>query len=172
MRILLLTHERELPKRTNTGRLVLEALGQAATQIVWRRAAPDPELLRTLKGGGVALAWPLATRTEVAPLAAPHAYVVIDGTWKQARKIYTRSPYLHALPTVALQPAAPSVYTLRRNQIGGGLCTAEAVASLLLQPHLAQHGGPELSRSITTRLDAFLSPGGAHCDTESPPSNA
>lgn len=156
LRILLLTHERELSKSTNTGRVVLEALGQAATRIVWRRATPEPELLGMIEAGGVALVWPLAPGGVVAPVPEPHTYVVIDGTWQQARKIYNRSPYLHALPTVALQPTEPSVYTLRRNQIGGGLCTAEAVACLLHQPDLAPHRGPELAVAITTRLHAFL----------------
>jgi len=158
LRILLLTHEHELTKQTNTGRVVLEALGQAASRIVWRRARPDAELLRTLEGGGVALVWPLASHGEVAPACDPHTYVVVDGTWQQARKIYNRSPYLHGLPTVALEPDEPSVYTLRRNQIGGGLCTAEAVACLLRQPNLTRHGGAELAQEVMAALHALLTP--------------
>lgn len=157
-RILLLTHEHELTKATNTGRVVLEALADAAMRIVWRRATPEPELLRTIEAGGVALVWPLSARTAVAPVREPHTYVVIDGTWQQARKIYNRSPYLQGLPTVALQPTEPSIYTLRRNQIGGGLCTAEAVACLLQQPGLAQHDGLQLARAISMRLHEFLTP--------------
>ena len=164
LRIVLLTHEHELTKPTNTGRVVLEALGNAATRIVWRRATPEPELLRTIDAGGVVLVWPSANRGVVAPVRAPHTYVVIDGTWQQARKIYNRSPYLHALPTIALQPVEPSVYTLRRNQIVGGLCTAEAVACLLRQPDLAQQGAPGLARAITTGLRAFLTPGSGRTD--------
>lgn len=158
LRILLLTHEHELTKPTNTGRVVLEALGETARRIVWRRASAEPELLRTIEAGGVAVVWPLLARALVASVCEPHTYVVIDGTWQQARKIYNRSPYLHALPTVALQPSEPSVYTLRRNQIDGGLCTAEAVACLLRQPRLAQPQGRELARTITTRLHEFLTP--------------
>ena len=159
LRILLLTHEHELTKQTNTGRVVLEALGQAASRIVWRRATPDAELLRMIEAGGVALVWPLAPKSHTAPVRELHTYVVVDGTWQQARKIYNRSPYLHALPTIALQPDEPSVYTLRRNQIGGGLCTAEAVACLLRQPDLARYGGAKLAQTITTGLHALLSPG-------------
>lgn len=166
---MLLTHEHELTKSTNTGRVVLEALGQAATRIVWRRASPDPELLRTLEAGGVALVWPLAAHGVVAADREPDTYVVIDGTWQQARKIYNRSPYLHALPTIALEPTEASVYTLRRNQIGGGLCTAEAVACLLRQPNLAQRGGPELASAITTGLGTFLAPESRRTDAAATP---
>lgn len=161
LRILLLTHEHELTKLTNTGRVVLEALGPLASRIVWRRAHPDPELLRSIEGGGVALVWPLASRGDAAPVRDAHTYVVVDGTWQQARKIYNRSPYLHALPTIALQPEGPSIYTLRRNQIGGGLCTAEAVACLLRQPILARHRGTELAQTVSESLRAMLSPGSA-----------
>lgn len=164
LRILLLTHEHELTKPTNTGRVVLEALGDAATRIVWRRTTPEPELLRTIEAGGVVLVWPLATRAVAAPVREPHTYVVIDGTWQQARKIYNRSPYLHGLPTVALQPTEPSVYTLRRNQIGGGLCTAEAVACLLREPAVAQPRGSNLADAIGTRLQELLKPGSVSAD--------
>ncbi len=156
---MLLTHERELIKSTSTGGVVLQALGDAAVRILWRRAEPDPKLLRAIDAGGVGLVWPLSPTEVVAPVRELHTYVVIDGTWQQARKIYNRSPYLHALPTIALQPSEPSVYTLRRNQIDGGLCTAEAVACLLRQPGLKRHRGPALAHAILTGLQAFLGPG-------------
>ena len=155
-RILLLTHEHELSKATNTGRVVLQALGESARRVVWRRKEPQADLLRAIEAGGVALVWPFATGSPAVQAGEAQAFIVIDGTWQQARKIYNRSPYLHALPTVALEPDGPSIYTLRRNQIGGGLCTAEAVACLLRRPELTARGGPALAANITARLEAFL----------------
>ncbi|MGH1348142.1 MAG: tRNA-uridine aminocarboxypropyltransferase [Nannocystales bacterium] len=160
LRILLLTHEHELTKRTNTGRVVLEALGNVARRIVWQRTAPEAELLRAIEAGGAALVWPSVAQGGAAPVREPNTFVVIDGTWQQARKMYNRSPYLHGLPTVALQPTEPSIYTLRRNQVSGGLCTAEAVACLLERPELARHGGAPFARAITAHLRSFIADAG------------
>ena len=59
--------------------------------------------------------------------------MLIDATWQEARKMYNQSPYLKALPKVSLVDAPKSIYPLRRNQIEGGLCTAECVIHLLTE---------------------------------------
>ena len=75
------------------------------------------------------------------------SYVIIDGTWQEARQIYRKTPALHRLPRVALRGMKPSSYVLRgdygwRARFGGAagscgsessslLCTAEAAAGLL-----------------------------------------
>ncbi len=58
-------------------------------------------------------------------------YIIIDGTWQQAQKIYNRSPYLKALPAVKIPVNKPSAYHLRRNQRAGCLCTAECAIEIL-----------------------------------------
>lgn len=161
LRVLLLTHEHELTKSTNTGRVVLDALDGIATRIIWRRTDPDEALLQLIDTGGVGLVWPGTEEGLRGAACELQAFIVIDGTWQQARKIYNRSPYLHGLPTIALEPDEPSIYTLRRNQIGGGLCTAEAVACLLRQPGLAEHDGIALARALETRLRTFLAGAGS-----------
>lgn len=79
-------------------------------------------------------------------------YVVIDGTWQEARKIYNKSPYLHDLPTVKVETSAASIYTLRRNQKESGLCTAECVVEVL-----KAEGFEELAENLQGRLLDFLS---------------
>lgn len=131
MKISLLTHFKELPKPSNTGRLVLEVLGEAAEQIRWDRLTPPATLLEEIKAGGVALVYPGAPGEPASDLSGIRQVIIIDGTWHEARKIHQRSPYLQQVPRVTLQPQAPSRYNLRKNQKEAGLCTAECVIEIL-----------------------------------------
>ena len=58
MKFILLTHERELIKGTNTGRLVKDILGNDAEIIVWKRKEPDERLVKLLALKQAALLYP------------------------------------------------------------------------------------------------------------------
>lgn len=131
MKISLLTHFKELPKPSNTGRLVLEVLGDAAEQIRWDRLTPPATLLEEIKAGGVALVYPGTPGEPASDLSGIRQVIIIDGTWHEARKIHQRSPYLQQVPRVTLQARRPSRYNLRKNQKEAGLCTAECVIEIL-----------------------------------------
>lgn len=131
MKITLLTHFKELPKPSNTGRLVLEVLGAAAEQICWDRNTPPAQLLEEIKQGGVALLYPGRADEADSDLAGIRQIIIIDGTWHEARKIHQRSPYLQQVPRITLRPQRPSRYNLRKNQRESGLCTAECVIEIL-----------------------------------------
>jgi DTW domain-containing protein YfiP len=65
--------------------------------------------------------------------------------------MFNQSPYLKELPKVSLVNPPKSIYPLRRNQIEGGLCTAECVALLL------DHAGESaLSTRLTEQLMTFI----------------
>lgn len=130
MQFILLTHSREVSKKTNTGRLVQQSIPHTQT-IIWQRTQPDKKLLQLIESGDIALVYP-SEETEIsASTAGFKNLLLIDSTWQEARKIYNRSPYLQALPRVQLSPEYRSSYNLRRNQVDGGLCTAECVIELL-----------------------------------------
>jgi DTW domain-containing protein YfiP len=131
MNIILLTHQRERFKKTNTGSLAAEVLGEKARIVVWDRVTPDPELIRTIDKGSIALLYPSVDSQLASEVAHYENYIIIDGTWQEAQKIYNRSPYLKGLPAVNVLANEPSAYTLRRNQRQGGLCTAECVIEIL-----------------------------------------
>ena len=131
IKITLLTHGKEFGKRSNTGQVVAQVLGAQVERIRWERMHPPPQLVAEIAAGGVALVYPGAKQEEAADLADIQQFVVIDGTWLTARRIYQRSPYLHHLRRVSLHPQAPSRYNLRKNQKAEGLCTAECVVELL-----------------------------------------
>jgi len=130
MRIILLTHSREVSKKTNTGKLVQKIIPNTKT-IIWQRTEPDETLLNLLSTERLALVYPTEEKTPVNHICDFENFLLIDGTWQEARKIYNRSAYLHNLPHIQLTPQNNSNYNLRRNQIADGLCTAECVIELL-----------------------------------------
>lgn len=131
MQIILLTHSREISKKTNTGHLVQQFIPNTRT-IVWQRTQPDKKLLQLIESGNTALVYPSEDKSSSASHYDFENFILIDSTWQEARKIYNRSPYLQNLPRLELIPTSQSKYNLRRNQLEGGLCTAECAIELLL----------------------------------------
>ncbi|MGI9282077.1 MAG: tRNA-uridine aminocarboxypropyltransferase [Endozoicomonas sp.] len=135
----LLTHSQELLKPTNTGQLVKKT---APDTIVheWSRLEPPVDLLEMLESDrfNPYLVFPESLAIYQQPIESASSgtsdkllYILLDGTWQQARKMYRQSPYLHFLPLCQVYPSEKSVYDLRRNQTNGGLCTAEVIAEIL-----------------------------------------
>ncbi len=150
--IFLLTHQRELKKKSNTGRLVINTLEHHAEIIVWERTQPNAELLQTISEDNVALLYPSKSSVLVADAPSINHYIVLDGTWQEAQKIYNKSPYLKNLPTVRIEASQKSVYTLRRNQKENGLCTAECVIETL-----RARGHEQTANDLQSNLVKFLS---------------
>ncbi|MCW8128614.1 DTW domain-containing protein [Microbulbifer halophilus] len=130
MKITLLTHQRELHRKTNTGTLALQQCGDMVERVIWERRHPSPALRDSIECGRAALVYPGGEATS-AQMEDFEQVILIDATWQEARKIYNHSPYLRAAPQFALTSDAASRYRLRRNQPEGGLCTAECVIEIL-----------------------------------------
>jgi len=130
MQIILLTHSREVSKKTNTGQLVQKLIPGTQT-IIWQRTQPDENILKLIASEKIALIYPVKDGEPTANINDFENFILIDSTWQEARKIFNRSPYLQNLPRIEIIPEKPSAYQLRRNQAEGGLCTAECVAELL-----------------------------------------
>ena len=154
MKIYLLTHERELDRPSNTGRLTLETgctADDLVERIVWNRVAPNPELLSALKAPCTGLLYPVSeVPGDEITLEECDQFVLLDATWQEARKMFNRSTYLHHVKRVALNVTDASRYALRRNQRQGGLCTAECVIEIL-----RSKGHMELAARIQARFDHF-----------------
>ena len=61
------------------------------------------------------------------------AFVLLDGTWSQSKKMLHRSPYLQDIPRMAIQPTTPSTYRLRCQRCPQHLSTVEVAIMLLEQ---------------------------------------
>ena len=55
-------------------------------------------------------------------------FILLDGTWSEARKVFRKSPYLDKLPVLTLSAKQLSRYKLRRSNNDAHLCTAEVAA--------------------------------------------
>jgi DTW domain-containing protein YfiP len=146
----LLTHERELDRETSTSIPVREVLAGSCRTTVWKRKEPDGVIASGLSAEDTVLVYPADDGQPVESLDRVRNFVVIDGTWQEARKIYNRSPYLKRFPVLGIKVEKRSAYRLRRNQQDGGLCTAETVAEIL-----RLKGDTELAERILERLAAF-----------------
>lgn len=137
--IALLTHENELKRDTNTGKLLLQTLPNSQSY-VWQRKSAPADLMAMINDDTVQalLLFPseqsvdVSEINEVYPVAnKKRLFIVLDGTWQEAKKMMNKSLWLQSIPQVHLTPNLDSAYTLRRNQDAGHLCTCE-VGSLLL----------------------------------------
>jgi DTW domain-containing protein YfiP len=148
VKIVLLTHDRELTKASNTGRLVRDVLRDQCELLVWQRKEPDKTLVDLLESKQAVLLFPeseLPTATvdgssptfklssEYLARESNYRYfVILDATWQQAKKMYRQSTYLQAADKLILDNAAESRFARRRNQREGGLCTAECAMEILM----------------------------------------
>lgn len=136
----LIMHPYEAYKPTNTGRLIKDVL--PSTRIfLWSRTEPDAELLTLLASDRYQpfLIFPddqpdYADRIVREPIvegARIPVFIILDGTWRQARRMFRRSAYLAALPILPLHTERLTRYKLRTPASESHLCTAEVAAELL-----------------------------------------
>ena len=151
MFLYLLTHERELTKKSNTGRLVVQSVPEYAKIITWKRKEPCPELIDKIAVGSTALLYPGENSEPLEEGGQFDSYILLDGTWQEAQKMYNKSSYLKTLPKVKITTDQISQYHMRRNQKEQGLCTAECAVELL--KHSKE---PALAEKLTDNFELFL----------------
>jgi DTW domain-containing protein len=90
---------------------------------------------------------------QEAMLRGLEGVVVLDGTWKEAKTLWWRNPWLLKLQRLVLNPPRKSRYgRIRREPRREALSTIEAVALLL--KHL--DGGPEIEAALLGALDRLI----------------
>ena len=135
-------------KPTNTGWLIADTVPDTYA-FGWSRTQTDPALLALLQdprwqGHVVFPGQYAAPERVVRAVATGHAsetrasapgqrplFILLDGTWSEARKMFSRSPYLNHLPVLSLEPSASSRYRLRRARCSDHFCTSEVAAQCL-----------------------------------------
>ena len=94
-----------------------------------------------------------AATDQEAMLKGIDGVVVLDGTWKEAKTLWWRNPWLLKLRRLVLNPQRQSRYgRIRREPRREALSTLEATALLLR--HL--DGGPEVAAALLGALDRLL----------------
>ena len=151
-------------KPSNTGWLIADMVADTFA-FGWARTETDPALLTLLQDpqwqGFVVFPGEYVAPERVVhqvqlPTPEPGApskrplFILLDGTWSEASKMFRKSPYLDHLPVLSLELEQISQYKLRRSRRDDHFCTSE-VASLCLS--LA---GETLSaQTLEAYLDVF-----------------
>ncbi|MBZ9689720.1 DTW domain-containing protein [Clostridium estertheticum] len=157
--IWILSTEKEFYRPSNTARL-LELVNPDSTEIfLWERTKIPEKLIANLNNEIYEpfLLFPIETyetasrKVEYKNTGKIPAFIIIDGTWKEARKIFRRSPYLEKLPILSLEPAFKSNYDLRRGVVDGNLCTIEVAMEVL-----KINGEIEYSQVVNEFFNLFL----------------
>lgn len=130
MKIILLTHSREIDRNTNTGNIAIAHANSIVKRIIWERKKPDTNTLKLLACPQSVLLYPTEHSTSI-NIQSIENFVLIDSTWQEAQKIYNQSPYLQSANKCQLSLPKNSTYKLRRNQPQGGLCTIECIIEIL-----------------------------------------
>ncbi|MBI3271541.1 MAG: DTW domain-containing protein [Planctomycetes bacterium] len=95
---------------------------------------------------------PKALELAEARLERPLTLIVVDGTWRQVRRLLTRNPSLARLPQLRFTPPRPSAYRIRREPAPDYVATIEALAHVLG----ALEGDPERFAALLRPFDAMV----------------
>jgi DTW domain-containing protein len=163
--VCLLMADIEPLKPSNTGWLIADVVADTFA-FGWARTATDPALLALLSDpqwqAYVVFPGEYAAPERVVHTVQPHddtlgagtakrpLFILLDGTWAEARKMFSRSPCLDHLPVLSLQPDQVSQYKLRRSRRDDHFCTSE-VAALCL----ALAGEHAAEQTLAAWLDVF-----------------
>ena len=135
----ILSSEREFYRPSNTARL-LRLINPDSTEIfLWERTKSPERLIKhiSLEEYTPFVLFPTETeelenrKVEFKLTDKIPAFIILDGTWKEARKIFRKSDFLNDLPIVSIEPSYASRYDLRRGAAEGNLCTIEAAIEIL-----------------------------------------
>lgn len=137
----LLVHHDEVFKPTNTGRLIADILPRNTWAFEWSRTCPPDALIQLLQDPKrqCVLLFPassestIVTHQQVKSAHKQVTMILLDGTWKQARKMYRTSQWLKGLPHLEFQldSVTQTQYAVRKAPKTGQLATAESAALAL-----------------------------------------
>jgi len=142
---MLLMYDDEVLKPTNSGRLIADLLPDTHA-FLWSRTEVAPQVLTLLADPAyqpfVVFPGEYATQGQqvlgsvdtmglVAQGKRP-LFVMLDGSWREAVKMFRKSPYLAGLPLLSFDAATVARYALRKGQRDFQFGTAE-VAAMVLQ---------------------------------------
>lgn len=125
--VVIVRHERESWKSTGTARIA--ELAMPKLRIIEYREDAEPALSALpAEVQGAHLLFPTDSTT---PFTEVKKIILIDGTWRQTRKMYGKLPPLHAVPRLALPEKQTRVLRLRESKFEAGRSTLEAIAEAI-----------------------------------------
>lgn len=134
--IVVLQHPSEVKHAKNTARLI--SLVAPETETVVGEKPEDFRAVRRklVSNPNAVILFPTATSialTESLNAAPIDTLIIIDGTWRKAKKIWLSNPWLHGMRVCHLNSPISSRYHIRSSRQPDGLASIEAAASALSQ---------------------------------------
>ncbi|WP_093327623.1 tRNA-uridine aminocarboxypropyltransferase [Thalassotalea agarivorans] len=139
---LLLMYDDEVLKPSNTGKLIADVVADTYG-FIWSRTEPDKALLALLEDERYQPVvifpqqyavenQPMLARSELSDAKIP-LFVLLDASWREAKKMYRKSPYLHQLPMMSFDFGDDyrKQYQLRNSINDAQFSTAEVAAFAL-----------------------------------------
>ncbi|PKI14717.1 tRNA-uridine aminocarboxypropyltransferase [Colwellia sp. 12G3] len=179
---LLLMYDTEVLKPSNTGKLIADLIPDTFA-FLWSRTQDNPDLLAVINDEQ----WfPLVvfpqeyagderkvfTNTVICPEGKRPLFIMLDGSWREAKKMFRKSPYLDRFPMVSfdvktaiqavsghcqsennsqLSPVGQdSRYTVRKTELEHQFSTAEVAARVL-----DMHGETNNAHLLDLWFDVF-----------------
>ncbi|MBR7887897.1 DTW domain-containing protein [Marinomonas sp. A79] len=142
---ILLFHRDEIHKPTNSGRLIADLFPHDTEAFLWDRTQPSKALLASLEKAqnNCTVLFPRTDKAkeqkrseralpiQQCPDNTKHTFVILDGTWKQASKMFHQSEWLKALPHLELNSDVQRSFLVRHSKHQMQFATAEVTAMLL-----------------------------------------
>ncbi|MFD2176564.1 tRNA-uridine aminocarboxypropyltransferase [Veronia pacifica] len=136
---MLVMYDDEVLKPSNTGRLIADTV-KDTSGFIWSRTEPDPKMLEILNHPDWQpyVVFPSQYAEPERVVSAPKTeqgkrplFILIDGTWQEAKKIFRKSQWLAHFPVLSIQSSDVSRYKVRTANGENQLATAEVAARVL-----------------------------------------
>ncbi|WP_065430388.1 tRNA-uridine aminocarboxypropyltransferase [Vibrio scophthalmi] len=164
--VMLIVSESEVFKPSNTGRLILDAVKEGYVY-QWNRTEPAPDMIALLQDENYQpfIVFPdeyVDVKSRLIEQPAQQfcqgkkpLMILLDGSWREARKIFRKSTYLQHLPVLSIQPQVLSQYMMRKSENEQHLSTAE-VAVLVLEQLGEQQASKMLDEWFAVFRETYL----------------
>jgi DTW domain-containing protein YfiP len=126
-RVVIVRHAREADKSTGTARIAGLALPNSAMIDFGEESALVDEEVKPFAEGAWLL-FPAEEGTAPLPPTPPSCLIVIDGTWRQTRRMLKKLPSLVGVPRMPLPPKGEAPLRLRESTSADNRSTLEAIA--------------------------------------------
>ncbi|WP_133406937.1 tRNA-uridine aminocarboxypropyltransferase [Parashewanella tropica] len=152
----LVMYDDEVLKPSNTGRLIADLFPDTHA-FLWSRTEPNPKLLALLTNDQYQpiLIFPEEYATEKTSVInsintkdfsnKKPLFILLDGCWREAVKMFRKSPYLQNIPMLSFSPDFLANYMIRKGVRDFQLGTAE-VAALALESFGETHNAIALQK--------------------------
>ena len=169
---MLIVSENEVFKPSNTGKLIADVVKETSVY-QWNRTDPDPAMLSIINDPKYfpVIVFPEEYVDDKSRLILSNndkdveansilgnkipLLIFIDGSWREARKIFRKSEYLNQLPVFSIKPDSVSQYLMRKSDNEDHLSTAE-VASLVLERFHEEKAAKILEMWFETFRESYL----------------